>query len=97
MEVGLSSTATIMFGHVDSPPHPGSITGSESFDLQEANAWDLPKWCRLPFVSEGAPIYRRGESRPGPTWRESAARCMPCTPADGGAADSQCAGFLGEA
>ena len=25
----------------------------------------------LPFVSAGAPIYRRGGSRPGPTWREA--------------------------
>ncbi|NDH41230.1 MAG: 7,8-didemethyl-8-hydroxy-5-deazariboflavin synthase, partial [Gammaproteobacteria bacterium] len=66
---GLFSTVTIMFGHVDSPMswanHWLRIIG-----LQERTG-GFTEVVPLPFVSNGAPIYRRGEARPGPTWREA--------------------------
>ena len=46
-EVGLFSTATIMFGHVDSAPR-GSLTGSGSSSYKIARA-GFPKWCRCPL------------------------------------------------
>ena len=68
-EQGLFSTVTIMFGHVDSPMswanHWLRIIG-----LQERTG-GFTEVVPLPFVSNGAPIYRRGEARPGPTWREA--------------------------
>jgi len=67
--LGLRSTATIMFGHVDDPTswveHWQRVIG-----LQQRTG-GFTEVVPLPFVSAGAPIYRRGLSRPGPTWREA--------------------------
>ncbi|MBM14080.1 MAG: 7,8-didemethyl-8-hydroxy-5-deazariboflavin synthase [Halieaceae bacterium] len=66
---GLFSTATIMFGHVDSPAawvrHWRRIIA-----LQEQTG-GFSEVVPLPFVAAGAPIFRKGEARPGPTWREA--------------------------
>jgi len=67
-ERGLFSTATIMFGHVDTPASWVSHW-QRVIALQERTG-GFTEVVPLPFVSEGAPIYRRGQSRPGPTWRE---------------------------
>ena len=67
--IGLRSTATIMFGHVDHPVnwarHLLCIR-----DLQ-ARTGGFTEFVPLPFVHMEAPIYRRGMARKGPTWRES--------------------------
>ena len=68
-EVGLFSTATIMFGHVDSAP--AWITHWQRVIELQRSTGGFSEVVPLPFVSEGAPLYRRGESRPGPTWREA--------------------------
>ena len=68
-EVGLFSTATIMFGHVDSAP--AWITHWQRVIELQRRTGGFSEVVPLPFVSEGAPLYRRGESRPGPTWREA--------------------------
>jgi len=66
---GLKTTATIMFGHVESPAdwaaHLLAIRG-----LQETTG-GFTEFVPLPFVAEEAPIYRRGKARPGPTLREA--------------------------
>jgi FO synthase len=65
---GIPTTATIMFGHVDSP---GSwarhldVLGR----LQECTG-GFTEFVPLPFVHMEAPIYRSGRARPGPTWDE---------------------------
>ena len=68
-ELGLPTTATIMFGHVDDPPswarHLLAIR-----DLQ-ARTGGLTEFVPLPFVPMEAPIFARGKSRGGPTLRES--------------------------
>jgi FO synthase len=67
--VGLRSTATIMFGHVEAPlawaRHLLAIR-----DLQ-ADTGGFTEFVPLPFVHREAPMARRGLSRPGPTWREA--------------------------
>lgn len=68
-EVGLFSTATIMFGHVDSPS--AWVTHWQRVIELQRRTGGFTEVVPLPFVSEGAPLYRRGESRPGPTWREA--------------------------
>jgi FO synthase len=68
-EVGLFSTATIMFGHVDSGP--AWVTHWQRVIELQRRTGGFTEVVPLPFVSEGAPLYRRGESRPGPTWREA--------------------------
>jgi FO synthase len=67
--VGLRSTATIMFGHVDSP-----INWARHLlrvrDLQSRTG-GFTEFVPLPFVHMEAPMYLRGVARKGPTWRES--------------------------
>ncbi len=67
--VGLRSTATIMFGHVDRP-----INWARHLlrirDLQSRTG-GFTEFVPLPFVHMEAPMYLRGAARRGPTWRES--------------------------
>jgi FO synthase len=67
--VGLRSTATIMFGHVD-----GSRNWARHLlavrDLQAVTG-GFTEFVPLPFVAHEAPIYLKGRARPGPTWREA--------------------------
>ena len=67
--LGLSTTATIMFGHVDRYHH-WAIHLLEILDLQRRSG-GITEFVPLPFVAHEAPIYRRGQSRRGPSLRES--------------------------
>lgn len=67
--VGLRSTATIMFGHVDRyenwARHLLAIR-----DLQEETG-GFTEFVPLPFVHMEAPIWRKGGARSGPSFREA--------------------------
>jgi 7,8-didemethyl-8-hydroxy-5-deazariboflavin synthase CofH subunit len=66
--LGLGSTATIMFGHIDDP---GSWANHlEVIRRVQARTGGFTEFVPLPFVHMGAPIWLRGRSRPGPTWDE---------------------------
>lgn len=67
--VGLKSTATIMFGHVDRYEHWARHLLSVR-QLQEETG-GFTEFVPLPFVHMEAPIYLRGRARPGPTYREA--------------------------
>ena len=67
--VGLRSTATIMFGHVDGPQNWARHLLAVR-DLQ-ARTGGFTEFVPLPFVASEAPIYLKGRARPGPTWREA--------------------------
>jgi FO synthase len=67
--LGLRSTATIMFGHVDDPQ--AWVEHWQRVIALQQRTGGFTEVVPLPFVSAGAPIYRRGLSRPGPTWREA--------------------------
>jgi FO synthase len=67
--VGLKSTATIMFGHVDSYRHWARHL-MRVRDLQ-ARTGGFTEFVPLPFVHMEAPIYLKGQARRGPTFRES--------------------------
>jgi len=66
---GLRSTATIMFGHVESPRswarHLLAVRD------QQRRSGGFTEFVPLPFVHMEAPIYLRGGARPGPTFREA--------------------------
>jgi FO synthase len=66
--LGLRSTATIMFGHIDQADawaaHLEVIR-----DIQKETG-GFTEFVPLPFVHMGAPIYLTGDARPGPTWDE---------------------------
>ena len=67
--VGLRTTATIMFGHVEDYRHWArhllAVRG-----LQEETG-GFTEFVPLPFVHMEAPNWKRGETRSGPTWREA--------------------------
>jgi FO synthase len=66
--VGLPTTATIMFGHVEEPRHVARHLGVIA-GLQRRTA-GVTEFVPLPFVHMQAPIYLKGKARRGPTWRE---------------------------
>ncbi|UVO54242.1 5-amino-6-(D-ribitylamino)uracil--L-tyrosine 4-hydroxyphenyl transferase CofH [Sphingomonas sp. SUN039] len=67
-DVGLKTTATIMFGHVESPAHWARHLLSVR-DLA-ARTGGITEFVPLPFVHMEAPLSRRGRTRAGPTFRE---------------------------
>ena len=68
-KLDLPTTATIMFGHVDTY-HDWAIHLQKLLELQ-LKTGGLTEFVPLSFVAEEAPIYKRGLSRSGPTLRES--------------------------
>lgn len=66
---GLRSTATIMFGHVDRYEHWAKHL-LRIRDLQ-SDTGGFTELVPLPFVHMEAPIYLKGRSRKGPTFRET--------------------------
>ncbi len=67
--LGLRSTATIMFGHIDRYEHWARHL-IRVRDLQ-IETGGFTEFVPLPFVHMESPIYLKGRSRPGPTFRES--------------------------
>jgi FO synthase len=67
--LGLRSTATVMFGHVDHPRH----WARHLLRIRElqARTGGFTELVPLPFVHMEAPIYLKGGARRGPTWREA--------------------------
>lgn len=67
--VGLRSTATIMFGHVEAPRHwARHLLRLRALQVETGG---LTEFVPLGFVAMEAPIFRRGGARQGPTWREA--------------------------
>lgn len=66
---GLPTTSTVMFGHVEQPRHWARHLLALR-DLQ-ARTGGITEFVPLPFVHAEAPMYRRGQARPGPTYREN--------------------------
>lgn len=67
--VGLRSTATIMFGHVEEPRHWARHL-LRLRKLQQATG-GFTEFVPLPFVHMEAPLWRKGVARQGPTFREA--------------------------
>jgi FO synthase len=67
--VGLRTTATIMFGHVEGYEHWARHL-LRIRDLQEETG-GFTEFVPLPFVHMEAPIWRKGRARSGPSFREA--------------------------
>lgn len=67
--LGLKTTATIMFGHIDRYRHWARHLVVVR-ELQKRTA-GFTEFVPLPFVAQEAPIYLKGRSRRGPTSRET--------------------------
>jgi FO synthase len=66
---GLKTTATIMFGHVERPMHwARHLLALRALQRRTGGFTEL---VPLPFVPMEAPIFLRGRSRRGPTFREA--------------------------
>ncbi len=66
--VGIKTTSTIMFGHTEQPSD-WSTHLIKLRDLQKETG-GITEFIPLPYVSMESPMYKRGNSRPGPTFNE---------------------------
>ncbi|WIM97365.1 bifunctional FO biosynthesis protein CofGH [Actinoplanes oblitus] len=68
-QVGIRSSSTMMYGHVD---HPRQWLGHFRVlaGIQDVTG-GFTEFVALPFIHTNAPIYLAGIARPGPTWREN--------------------------
>jgi len=62
---GLRSSSTIMFGHVDAPPH--WVFHIRRIRRIQEDTGGFTEFVPLSFVHQNAPIYLAGRARPGPT------------------------------
>jgi FO synthase len=70
-ELGLRSSCTMMYGHVDHPRH--WLTHLRVLARIQDRTGGFTEFVALPFVHTNAPIYLAGLARPGPTWRQNRA------------------------
>ncbi len=69
--VGLPTTSTMMYGHVDEPRHWAAHLLLLKKLQQESGGFT--EFVPLPFVHTNAPLYLAGLARPGPTVRDNRA------------------------
>jgi FO synthase len=67
--LGIRSSSTIMYGHVDAPPH-WVFHIRRLADIQR-DTGGFTEFVPLPFVHQNAPIYLAGKARPGATFDEN--------------------------
>ncbi|MBH5335294.1 bifunctional FO biosynthesis protein CofGH [Streptomyces pactum] len=70
-EVGLRSSSTMMYGHVDQPHHWLGHLRLLARIHQETGGFT--EFVTLPFIHTNAPVYLAGIARPGPTTRDNRA------------------------
>jgi FO synthase len=70
-QLGIPTSATMMYGHVDTPAHwVGHLRVIRGIQEQTGG---FTEFVLLPFVHASSPIYLAGLARPGPTPRENRA------------------------
>ncbi len=67
--VGLRTTATIMYGHIDRPIHWARHL--RHIRALQQRTGGFTEFVPLPFVALEAPLFLQGQARPGPTFREA--------------------------
>ena len=70
-EVGLPSSSTMMYGHVDNPAH--WVAHLRVLRRIQESTGGFTEFVGLPFVHHNAPLYLAGAARPGPTPRDNLA------------------------
>jgi FO synthase len=70
-ELGMPTTATMMYGHVDTPAH--WVAHIKLLRRIQEQTGGFTEFVLLPFVHHNSPIYLAGLARPGPTARENRA------------------------
>lgn len=69
--VGVPTTSTMMYGHVDNPRH--WVGHLRVLSRIQDETGGFTEFVPLPFVHTSAPIYLAGVARPGPTLRDNLA------------------------
>jgi FO synthase len=70
-QLGIPTTSTMMYGHVDTPAH--WVAHLRLIRRIQDRTGGFTEFVLLPFVHHNAPIYLAGLARPGPTERENVA------------------------
>jgi FO synthase len=74
--LGIPTTSTMMYGHVDNPRHWIAhlrVLAEVQDRAAEAGVGGFTEFVPLPFVHTSSPIYLAGVARPGPTRRDNLA------------------------
>jgi len=69
--LGIRSSSTMMYGHVDTPAH--WLAHLRLLARIQDDTGGFTEFVGLPFVHHNAPVYLAGIARPGPTMRENRA------------------------
>ncbi|HEX3614660.1 MAG TPA: bifunctional FO biosynthesis protein CofGH [Sporichthyaceae bacterium] len=69
--LGIRSSSTMMYGHVDTPAH--WVAHLKLLARLQSETGGFTEFVPLPFVHHSAPIYLAGVARPGPTQRDNLA------------------------
>lgn len=70
-ELGIRSSSTMMYGHVDQPRH--WLGHFRTLARIQQRTGGFTEFVTLPFIHTNAPVYLAGISRPGPTVRDNRA------------------------
>ncbi|MEA2348544.1 MAG: synthase [Thermoleophilaceae bacterium] len=69
--LGIRSSSTMMYGHVDKPAH--WVAHLRVLTRIQDETGGFTEFVPLPFIHHNAPIYLAGIARPGPTMRDNRA------------------------
>jgi FO synthase len=69
--LGIRSSATMMYGHVDNPSH--WVAHLRTLSRIQDETGGFTEFVLLPFIHTNAPVYLAGIARPGPTMQENRA------------------------
>ena len=67
--LGIRTSSTIMYGHVDAPPH--WVAHIKRIARIQDETGGFTEFVPLPFVHQSSPIYLAGKARPGPTLEDN--------------------------
>jgi FO synthase len=67
--VGIRTSSTIMYGHVDAPPH--WVAHLRRLARIQRDTGGFTEFVPLPFVWQNSPIYLAGKARPGPSLEDN--------------------------
>ncbi|MFF9277767.1 bifunctional FO biosynthesis protein CofGH [Streptomyces griseosporeus] len=70
-DLGIRSSSTMMYGHVDQPRH--WLGHLRTLAAIQQRTGGFTEFVTLPFVHTNAPVYLAGIARPGPTLRDNRA------------------------
>jgi FO synthase len=68
-QVGLRSSSTMMYGHVDAPPH--WVAHLRRLGRIQRDTGGFTEFVPLPFVHQNAPIYLAGKARASATFEDN--------------------------